>query len=882
MVRGLTRSPVLAFVCLATAIGGLSNSMLSIGRGESPTAVLNVVFPAGGQAGTSVEVLLEGSGLNGVDGIRFSDPAIVSRKGEANRLTITLPPGTPPGTYDLRATGTLGLSSPRAFVVGNRAERVETEPNDKLDAAEQVPLDLVINGRIDKPGDLDCFRFAAVAGQRVVLECRAERIDSRLRAVLEVFDGAGRKLAVSRGYRGTDPLVDLRIPASGEYIVKVFDLTYSGSPAHFYRLDIDTGPRVEFAVPCVVQKGRTTRVALFGRNLALDQASIDGNHGHPVQSGRGGRPVPPTPQGTGDRALAAGGLAVPQTQGTPGTPQTPGTQGPVPQPTGDDNSLELDRALELDRVELDVTPPAEPAPTGLRLLPCQMTADAFPCLLPGSDAPVLVCMTDLPVFQDAAANHSAGSAQALAFPCEVSGQLTAGDEHDWYAIQASRGDVLWIEAFGERIGSPVDLDLVLLDASGEKELEHFTDAPENPGGYRFPLSHLDPSGRWVAPADGRYLVLVRNLTGGAQDDPRRVYRLAVRREVPDFHLAVVSPRTDQPAGPNLGPGRRQLLEVIADRSRGCTGPIRVTADQLPPGVQCPDVWLGPGELRAPLVLTCEGDALFTAGPLVLSGHADLNGAAAVRRVMGGTMVWPAQPMPSGRLVDSLLIGSGPAAPLVVTATPAEISADQDSVIEVSVDLVRHAATAAAPIELSGVNLPTGVRQELTVIEPGKTQGVISFFLPESLAPGPYTFALRAAVLPVPKPGAKPSTVPTGVYYSNPMTVQVAPARIVLEIDPRTPRKVARGEITHLTFSAERKQGFIGKIHAELKAPGGVVGLRARGVTFVGQTDSGVLQIIATEDAPLGRQPFLRLEAIGTVEDQPLYRASRFLEIEITE
>src|SRR5262249_40245449 len=34
-----------------------------------------------------------------------------------------------------------------------------------------------------------------------------------------------------------------------------------------YRLDIDTGPRPEFARPNVVQRGKTTRLTLFGRNL---------------------------------------------------------------------------------------------------------------------------------------------------------------------------------------------------------------------------------------------------------------------------------------------------------------------------------------------------------------------------------------------------------------------------------------------------------------------------------------------------------------------------------------------------------------------------------------------------------------------------------------
>jgi hypothetical protein len=89
-------------------------------------------------------------------------------------------------------------------------------------------------------------------------------------------------------------------------------------------------------------------------------------------------------------------------------------------------------------------------------------------------------------------------------------------------------------------------------------------------------------------------------------------------------------------------------------------------------------------------------------------------------------------------------------------------------------------------------------------------------------------------------------------------------------------------VVQVAFFAERRHGFIGKTHVELVAPGGVAGLRGRGVTLVGQSDSGVIQIIANDDAPLGQQPFLRLEAVGTVEDRPIYRATRPLRLEIVE
>ena len=43
----------------------------------------------------------------------------------------------------------------------------------------------------------------------------------------------------------------------------------------------------------------------------------------------------------------------------------------------------------------------------------------------------------------------------------------------------------------------------------------------------------------MAPADGDYLILVRNVIGGTGRDPRRIYRLSVRREEHDFRLLAI-------------------------------------------------------------------------------------------------------------------------------------------------------------------------------------------------------------------------------------------------------------------------------------------------------------------------------------------------------
>jgi hypothetical protein len=246
------------------------------------------------------------------------------------------------------------------------------------------------------------------------------------------------------------------------------------------------------------------------------------------------------------------------------------------------------------------------------------------------------------------------------------------------------------------------------------------------------------------------------------------------------------------------------------------------------------------------------------------------------------MVWAGQPIPAGRITQQIPLATAAEAKLLLTATAAATTLDQESILDVAIDLEQRFEGTTGPIHLTAVGLPRVAMNSVT-LPASKPKGWISFAFPATLPPGPYTFAVQAetTVLVPGAKGAKPNAVAVTVV-SNPITVNLRPAKIVLELDPRTPTKIARGSIIRLQFSAARKQGFIGKVHTELVAPDGVVGLRARGVTLVGQSDSGTIQVIATEDAPLGRHLLLRLDAVGTVEDQPVYRASRFVELEITE
>jgi len=786
---------------------------------------LDAVFPAGGLTGQSVEIAVHGGQLERLSALRCSEPGIRSEPAGAGVFRLTIPGRTPPGHYDVWGIGPTGITAARSFIVGNQPEQAEVEPNDAGDTATRQPLNTVMNGQIAGP-DPDWFRFEARRGERVVIECWAERIDSTLRAVLEVTDAAGQRLAVNRGYFGIDPAVVLDVPADGEYLVRVQDLVGSGSPLNVYRLAIGTGPRVVFAVPNVVQRGTTSRVALYGWNL---------------------------PDGQADDTDGAG-------------------------------FDRLDVEIVANEIEENGSLPAL-----FRSTQSALADRTLEYWLPGSSAPVLLGVTDVPVAVDDGRNHAIAEAQEIAVGSEVSGQLVEGDERDWYAIRAQHGEVLYLEAFGERIGSPVDLQLEVTNDSGTT-LAGFADETTNLGGV-FATNHLDPGGRWVCPVEGRYLISIRNLRGGLSSDARRTYRLSVRREEPTFHVVAV-PQGEGPNGVNVPRGGRIALDLLAIRERGMTGAIRVFARDLPPGVEVPDVWLGPGITRGLLVISADDSAAVEFAALHLEAAAEGPDSGGLHHVRTGTVVRAGTPGGRGRLTSPLPLAVAGASAVRIVARGDEpldhhlygqlaVRHSPGSILDVQVEVNRRDSTHVAPVRLIGIGVPDGIENQASIIPPGEHQGYVSFRLPPHLPLGTYSLAIVAETTAAGADGKIESVQ----VVSNPVVFRVEPAAFRIEIDPFSVTRARRGETFQLAYSAKRLNGFIGKLHTELATPGRVTdvnGLRGRGETFVGQTDRGSLQITVNDDAPLGPQQFLRLLTVGVVEDEPTYFGSCFVPLEIVE
>src|SRR5262245_32331569 len=198
---------------------------------------LDRIFPLGGQAGSELELEISGRDLDDVKALHFDHAGFKAVHLKDKQFRVTIAPDVPPGTCEVRAIGKYGISAVQLFEVSRGLTEVaEKEPNDSPDKAQPVPMNVAINGKSD-----DFFRFPAKKGERVVIDCRAFRLNTTLRAILTLSAADGKPLLASRPYfNRTDPLLDFVAPADGDYILRLHDMTFVGGLP--YRLIISNHP----------------------------------------------------------------------------------------------------------------------------------------------------------------------------------------------------------------------------------------------------------------------------------------------------------------------------------------------------------------------------------------------------------------------------------------------------------------------------------------------------------------------------------------------------------------------------------------------------------------------------------------------------------------
>src|SRR5262245_55608820 len=117
-----------AALCLAA---GLACAVAPNVAAQLPVARITSLFPPGGKAGSSMEVTVAGNDLDDSTRLWFSKPVLTSAQmppaaggPEPGKFMVTIASNTASAACDARVVGRFGISNPRAFVVGHRAEAI--------------------------------------------------------------------------------------------------------------------------------------------------------------------------------------------------------------------------------------------------------------------------------------------------------------------------------------------------------------------------------------------------------------------------------------------------------------------------------------------------------------------------------------------------------------------------------------------------------------------------------------------------------------------------------------------------------------------------------------------------------------------------------------
>ncbi len=679
-------------------------------------ATLDPPNPRGAVRGSKVRLTLSGQGVGQTTAVVLPEPGmsatiVPAKSPDANRVQVDLEIAHDArvGVHALGVITPLGVPPLRSFAVSEFPEAAEAEPDDEPARGRLVSLPATLIGTIQKPGDLDHYRFEAHAGQELVFETTTAALDSSIEPALTVLDEHGKALdfkVIER--QGQDPVLTCSVPKGGTLTLRVADSSFRGSGKHFYRISAGRLPLVRSVFPMGAPRGETTRIHLTGSNLE-QTTDVKIAVGAGVAAGS----IVPVPLA----ATAGMSLVHPPSIVVADGPQLleqeksddPLQALRIPVPGGVSGRIGHDHDVDDyrfkgnkgERVMVEVFARRLGSP----LDPVVEVLDAKGRSIPRA------LLRPLDQTEIAFRDHGSklpGIRLTRWSNFEVNDYVLMGRElARILALPRNVDDdcMMWNEG-GQRLG--------MLGTTPEHhplgqpmyKVEILPPGAAVPAGGVAPVAlayRNDDAGPsflgdslvdFDVPQDGEYIVRVQDVRGMGDDDFG--YHLVVRRSRPDF---TVSPRTENP---NIPRGGTTLVGVNLRRIDGFDQAVEVHAEGLPPGVRCTPARIGPGEIAGVIALTAEPSAPAYSPPswtLVAVAKGDSTGHGHLGEIRK-------QFDPGGARSGWITVTGAPN--LRVAAQPARLVIRPGEEISMTLSVERRAGLKGrVPIEVR--NLPQGVR-----------------------------------------------------------------------------------------------------------------------------------------------------------------------------
>ncbi|MFN0054768.1 MAG: hypothetical protein ACKV0T_21560 [Planctomycetales bacterium] len=728
------------------------------------------------QVGGTTSLIFDGEELGPTARLLLPFPSRQELKpgGTDKRLefAVSLEGDVPPGYYNLRLVTEGGGSLP--IVIG-----VDPLPQRPLAATADL-LPVAWHGAATGSTVVETS-FSGKKGDPVQVEIEAQRLGSKLRPVVHLYDARRRQLAWGwpRPALQGDARLEAILPEDGKYTVTLHDAEYAGAGPGFFRMKVGSWRSVDQVFPPVVGVGQSAVVELLGSGAQLQVA------------------VPPQ--------TSAGAVLL-----------------------------------------------------------------AWPAEGPFSGARPFVSVSRFPEFVE---RTGAGMVQDLpAGAVGVSGRLLVPQEEDRYRMAVIPGSKLRLEVFAERLGSPLDVALVVRNEQGGQLVRS-----EDGSGT------LDPQLEYAIP-DQMASVIVGVHDAQGRGGPYGVYRLVVEpvgsaSTGGEFRLTTPAQRVSLPVG------GRSVAPVWRER-RGVSGEgdIEISATDLPPGVRLSNGTIPEGADGTLLTLTREegfSQAAITHWrgriadgrelPVLLTGHPQERGqpwltnelglAPAVARGADFEVEW--------RGLDAeTVLRPASRLPLPVKLTrPADTSLVRLSLV-----------TSQPPLILNGQPDPNrALRPEQPVVElaANVVEGAMSLLAPPDLPAPVYDVTVQADLLTADKRQVLATAYAPvrRMAVRMPIALELAGApRVEARLDPQ------KGGTVVLRGKVLRRDGFAGEVPVSLS--GLPAGAKADPMTVPPDADEFIVNLVLPANLPAGEVRGLKLSA-NVVPDpkQPAVRVkSRDVEL----
>ena len=191
--------------------------------GDFPVAT--VAYPLAVQRGTTANVTLAGFGVDGLTPI----PVTVGPDQTSEWLNVSLK----------RPNGASGFST---VAVVSTPQFLEQEPNNLPEQANRVELGHDLNGRLEQPGDVDRFVFAAKKDQTATFFGVTRQQGSPTDLNFKILNKDGGQLAAAEDSGTNEGQLTYKFPADGDYVLHVEDLNQRGGSEHAYRIAVTMAP----------------------------------------------------------------------------------------------------------------------------------------------------------------------------------------------------------------------------------------------------------------------------------------------------------------------------------------------------------------------------------------------------------------------------------------------------------------------------------------------------------------------------------------------------------------------------------------------------------------------------------------------------------------